>query len=82
MIRVTSTMISCNCRCYFSRNRGRLASYIYIYINIRDHQNSAIGIAADTSSPVITEIDGKPVSARGYRACFDHFVLIVQCPMK
>ena len=30
-------------------------------INFRDHRNSAIDIVADTSSPVIIQMDGKPV---------------------
>ena len=41
------------------------------YINFRDHQNSAIDIVADTSSPLITGMDGKPISERGYRPCFN-----------
>ena len=65
MFRVTSTMIKCSCRCYCSRNRGRLALHNQSqnwskikkkYINLRDHQNSAIEIVADTSSPVINDI--------------------------
>ena len=50
------------------------------YINFRDHRNSAIDIVADTSSPLITEMDGKPISGRGYRPCFKRFLLNVQCP--
>ena len=50
------------------------------YINFRDHRNSALDIVADTSSPVITEMDGKPISGRGYRPCFKRFLLNVQCP--
>ena len=51
-------------------------------VNLSDHQNSAINIVADTSSPVITGVDGKPISARGYRYCFNCFLLNVQCPSK
>ena len=32
------------------------------YINLHDQRNSAIDIVADTSSPLITEMDGKPIS--------------------
>ena len=35
------------------------------YINAHDHRNSTIDIVADTSSPVITKMDGKPISERG-----------------
>ena len=37
-------------------------------------------IVADTSSPVITVMNGKPTSGRGYRRCFNWFLLNVQCP--
>ena len=50
------------------------------YINAHDHRNSAIDIVADTSSPVITKMDGKPISGKGYRPCFNRFLLNVQCP--
>ena len=50
------------------------------YINLHDQRNSAIDIVADTSSPLITEMDGKPISGRGYRPCFNRFLLNVQCP--
>ena len=49
------------------------------YINFRDHRNSAIDIVADTSSALITEMNGKPFSVRGYIPCFNRFVLNVQC---
>ena len=39
-----------------------------------------IDIVADTSSPVITEMDGKLISGRGYIPCFNHFHLNVQYP--
>ena len=48
-------------------------------MNFRDHQNRAIDIVTDTSSPV-TEMDRKPISGRGYRPCFRRFLLNVQCP--
>ena len=32
------------------------------YINFHDRRNSAIDIVADTSSPLITEMNGKPIS--------------------
>ena len=51
------------------------------YINFRDHGNSAVDIVADTSSPVITEMDVKPISGRGYRPCFRRFLLNFQCPI-
>ena len=35
------------------------------YINFSDHQNSVID-RVDTSSPLITGMDGKPISGRGY----------------
>ena len=47
------------------------------YVNFRDHRNSATDIVADTSSTLITEMDGKPISRRGYRACFNRFFLNV-----
>ena len=50
------------------------------YINFRDHRNSLIDIVADISSPLITEMDGKLISERGYRPCFNCFLLNVQCP--
>ena len=50
------------------------------YINFRDHRNSAIDIVADTSSPLVTDMDGKPISGRGYRSSFSCFLLNVQCP--
>ena len=89
MIRVTSTMIKCSFRCFCSCNRGRLVSHYQKrnwskikkkYINFRNHRNSALSIVADTSSPVITEMDGKPISGRGYRPCFSRFLLNAQCP--
>ena len=49
------------------------------YINFRDHRNSAIDIVADTSSPVTSEIERKPISVRGYRPCLNRFLLSVQC---
>ena len=52
------------------------------YLNFRDRRNRAIDIVADTSSPVITEMDVKPISGRGYRSCFKRFLLIVYCPNK
>ena len=88
MIRITSTMIKCTCRCYCSRNRGRLASHYHWrnwlkikkkYINFCDHRNSAIDIVADSSSPVTSEIERKPISMRGYRRCLNRFLLSVQC---
>ena len=39
-------------------------------------------MVADTSSPVITEMDVKPISGRGYRPCFRRFLLNFQCPNK
>ena len=45
------------------------------YINFRDHRNTATDIVADTSSPVITELDGEPISVRGNRPCFKRFLL-------
>ena len=50
------------------------------YINFRDHRIRVIDIVADINSPVITEMDGKPISGRGYRPCFKRFLLNVQCP--
>ena len=49
-------------------------------MNFRDHQNSAANKIVDTGSPVITEMDGKPISGRGYRSCFNRFLLNVHCP--
>ena len=49
------------------------------YMNFRDHRNSAIDIVADTSSPVITEMDGKLISVIGYRPFSNRFLLNVQC---
>ena len=46
------------------------------YTNFRDHQNSAI--VADTGSPVMTEMDGKPIFGRDYRPCFNRFLLNVK----
>ena len=51
-----------------------------MYINFRDHRNSAMDIVADTSRPLITEMDGKSISWRGYRPCFNRFLLNVHCP--
>ena len=48
-------------------------------MNFRDHRNSAIDIVADTSSPVITEMDGKLISVIGYRPFSNRFLLNVQC---
>ena len=61
MFRVTSTKIKCSCRCYCSLSRSRLTSHNKtkeeeIYINLRDHQDSAIDIVADTGSPLINDI--------------------------
>ena len=39
-------------------------------------------MVADTSSPVITEMDERPISWRGYRPCFNRFFLNVQYPYK
>ena len=36
------------------------------YIHSRDDQKSAVGKISDAVSPVINEMDGKPVSGRGY----------------
>ena len=49
-------------------------------MNFRDHQNSAANKIVDTGSPVITEMDGKLISRRGYRTCFNRFLLNVHCP--
>ena len=49
------------------------------YINFGDHRNSAIDIV-DNSSPLISEIDAKPISGRGYRSCFNRFLLSGQYP--
>ena len=49
-------------------------------INLCDHQDSAINIVADTSSTLITKMDGKPISWRSYRPWFNHFLLNVQWP--
>ena len=49
------------------------------YISFRDHRIRVIDIVADINSPVITEMDGKPISGRGYRPCFKRFLLNVQC---
>ena len=49
-------------------------------MNFRDHQNSAANKIVDTGSPVITEMDGKLISGRGYRPCFNRFLLNVHCP--
>ena len=46
-------------------------------MNLRDRQNSIIYVVADTGSPVITEMDGKPISGRDYRYCFNRFLLNV-----
>ena len=45
-----------------------------------DHQNSAMDIVADTSSPVIIKMDDKPISGRGYMPAFNRFLFNVQCP--
>ena len=45
-----------------------------------DHRSSAIDIIADTSSPLINEVGGKPISEWGYRPCFNRLLLNVQCP--
>ena len=50
------------------------------YINFRGHQNSAINIVADTSSSLISDMDGKPISGGGCRPCFNCFLWDVQCP--
>ena len=50
------------------------------YINFCEFQNSAIAIVPGTSSPLITEMDGKPISGRGYRSCFNYFLLNIHCP--
>ena len=42
--------------------------------------NTAINIVADTSTSVITEMDRKPISGRGYTPCFKHFLLNAQFP--
>ena len=42
--------------------------------------NTSVTIVADTSSPLITEMDGKPISGRGCRPCFNCFLLNVQYP--
>ena len=47
-----------------------------------DQRNRGIDIVADTSSPVITEIDVKAISGRGYRPCLRRFLLIFQCANK
>ena len=47
-------------------------------IHFRDHRNSATDIVAYTSSPVTTKIDERLISGRGYRPCFNHFLLNVQ----
>ena len=47
------------------------------YINFSNHWNSAVDIAADTGWPVITEMNGKPILGKGYRSCFNHFLLNV-----
>ena len=52
---------------------------IYKYINFHDHQNIAVKKIVDTGSPVMTEMDGKLISERGYRPCFNRFLLNVQC---
>ena len=36
------------------------------YIHSRDDQKSAVGKISDAVSPVINEMDGKPISGRGY----------------
>ena len=67
-----------------SPNRGRLASHYQYwnwskrkkkYTNFRDHRNSAIDKVVDISS---SEITGKPISGRGYRPCFNRFLLNVK----
>ena len=50
------------------------------YINFCDPQNSAANKRSDTGSPVITEMDGKPIYGRGYKPCFNRFLLNVQFP--
>ena len=47
------------------------------YINFRDHRNSTIDIVADTSPPVVSEMDGKPIFGRVYRPWFNRFLLNV-----
>ena len=64
----------------FALSITKLKKYIKKYIKFRDHRNSAIDIVADTSSPLITKMDGKPIPGRGYRPCFNGFLLNVQCP--
>ena len=39
-------------------------------------------MVADTFSPVITDMDEKPFSWRGYRPCFNCFLLNVERPNK
>ena len=51
-------------------------------LNFHDHQSSAADIVVDTSSPEITEADGKPLSGRGYRPCFNRFLLMFNALMK
>ena len=48
-------------------------------IRFRDHRNGAIDIVANTSSAVMTKIDGKFISGRGYSPCSNRFLLNVQC---
>ena len=48
------------------------------YINFRDHQRGPANKIVDTGSPVITEVDGKLISGRGY--FFNRFLLNVHCP--
>ena len=52
------------------------------HLNFHDHQNSAIGIVAGTGSTVITEMNGKPIYARGYRTYFNSFLLNVNAAMR
>ena len=47
---------------------------------MRGHQNSAVDTFVDTSSPVVTKMDGKTISGRGFTSCFNRFLFNVQCP--
>ena len=37
-------------------------------------------MVVDSSSPVIVEVDEKPISGRSYRPCWNCFLSNVQCP--
>ena len=85
MFHVTSTIVKCSCRRYNPRYESGWLRIINNnteakkkkYIKFRDHQNSAANKIVDTGSPVITGMDGKPISGRGYRPCFNCFLLNV-----